>query len=151
VHHSNRWLVLLVAVLAMAFAPAPRPKAPSAKLVEMRRPQGQWEAVSRSRDGQPFEMSPLTRTYLIEGGELVSLSRGRVRARWAVVLDPAKAPGAMDLKHERGPAVLCAYRLSGDALTLCLRTTGADKARPAGLKPRAGVEVMVFLRVKKKP
>jgi uncharacterized protein (TIGR03067 family) len=148
-HLNRRLVVLLAAVLSVAFVPLPRPKARSTVERELKGLGGEWEYVSVTQDGVRVDVSP-GQSELFKGDQLSLLSGGEVTIRWTVAVDPSKKPKAMDLRGVPGVTVLCAYALSGDTLTVAYGDRKAVKGRPADLKPRKGIWVQVLKR-KKRP
>jgi uncharacterized protein (TIGR03067 family) len=148
VRRSNRWPVLLAALLAMAFAPVPKPKPPKPDDAkgELKKLQGTWEYVSVSLSGAKVGVKP-GEADLIKGDQLTCVGAGgQVTARWTVVVDPSKRPKAMDLKSATGLVLLCAYKLEGDTLTVAYGNQDTMKQRPTDLTPRNGVWVQVLKR-----
>jgi uncharacterized protein (TIGR03067 family) len=146
VRHLNRWLVLLVAVLAMAFAPVPKPRSRT----DLEKLQGSWEQAHFSPDGGLWAKGAGVDTY--KGDRLSCVRKGQLLCRWKVALDPSRRPKAIDLKGDNGELLPCAYKLDGDELTLAHPTEPGRNGRPAKLTPHKGAVVTVFKRAKpKKP
>ncbi len=112
-------LLLLAAVLSLAFAPAPLPRPPSGAK-DAQRLQGTWVLVSRMHGG--VESRNGLGKVVIRGDRLFyHCMDGTVASTWFLALDAGKSPTRYDLKEGRAlsPTLQGAYELEGDALRLC--------------------------------
>jgi uncharacterized protein (TIGR03067 family) len=150
VRRSNRWLLLLVAVPGMAFAPVPKPKPAKPDLVkeELKRLQGKWERVSLSLGDLAFRPAKDEALSVFKDDRLTWFVSGKVTDQWRVAPGPATRPGQMDLLGEEGERILCLYKLEGDTLTMCWHADSVE-GRPADLRPLPGVWAQVLKRAKK--
>ena len=144
----NHALVLAVAVLALGFAPAPFPKPPrpDGAKEELKKLEGTWLVVRRTRQGSPVPQRGVT-TVVIAGDRLQFIVDGMVRTEWTITLDVTKTPRVFDrTKVGKPPGVVLRgiYRLEGDTLTLCYRQEGTAAQRPTDFdasKPGAWLQV----------
>jgi RNA polymerase sigma-70 factor (ECF subfamily) len=144
-----RLLVPLLAVLLMAFAPAPLPKAnrggPNADLKAL---QGSWETVSLNLTGAKVDRTPGIDVTVFAGRHVSCVVSGKIATEWTLLLDPAATPKVLDLRNKRGQVLRGIYHLEGDTLTLCYRNE-LDGARPADFRPGKGVGLEVLRRARR--
>lgn len=122
-----RKVILLVAVTAMGFAPAPLPKkaarAPEPRLC------GEWEIHTwtfRGSDGTTFAHE--AGVVRIVPGYLEIRFESGDRLRWSMTLASASSP-RMDLRDaDTGRLRLAISKLEGDTLTIC--HDGPGESRP---------------------
>jgi uncharacterized protein (TIGR03067 family) len=141
--------VLLLAVLAAAFAPAPFPKARSqgdASDADLKALQGTWETVSLDLEGLGAAARPGDVTT-IDRRRMICISRGVEGARWTVRLDATKRPKTLDLING-DKVVRCIYRLEGGALTICFSNRFGGE-RPAAFRGDEGVGLEVLRRARR--
>ena len=113
-------LLLVLAILAGGFAPAPFPRSPrSAKEVpDLKRMQGAWIIVERRSGGRLIANEKAEVT--LRGNRWNFIFNGEVRSEWDVKLDPTASPRALDYVSTRNSVNLLAiYRFEGDKLTVC--------------------------------
>jgi len=141
-----RAAVPLLALVSLAFAPAPWPKVPRDDLAKM---QGEWKRVSASVGGVPVFLNEKQNDTVIAGRNFRQAS-GATGA-WTIALSGGKpgriyfeAPGASKFHHLHG-----IYKLEGDTLTLCTVIT-PGRPRPDSFDDsRPGVWLEVFQRRKR--
>jgi uncharacterized protein (TIGR03067 family) len=151
-----RTCALLLACAALAFAPAPFPRArrpadPNQAL--LKKIQGTWTTVSRTYGGRVMKGRG-EMTVVFSGDRVKYLVNGEVRTVWVITLDTTKKPiifdrAKVDGKSNIGKGMilrgLCS--LEGDTLTVCYRTGGTE--RPGDLeRSRPGVWHHVMKRQK---
>src|SRR5262245_8460500 len=119
--------LLLLAVLCLAFAPAPfrRPDRVADPKDELRRLQGEWVRVSLHIDGKQSTGSTemtVTDTRMQFGG---------ADDRWDISLDVRASPRRIDLVRTNDSKNIFRgiYRLDGDSLTVCARQYGTPADR----------------------
>jgi uncharacterized protein (TIGR03067 family) len=147
----SRFVLLLLAGLSLAFAPAPfRAKKQDAVAVELKALQGEWVIQKYVYCGRPITL-PEGSSEAFAGGRCVVRYAGEVVSRWKITLDHSRSPRVMTMVGE-GPAgyvgkiILCRYRLDGDTLTLCWNEKG--DTIPDNLEPNKSVAVQVYKRKK---
>src|SRR5262245_21435709 len=125
-----RLLPFAVAVLSLAFAPAPFPKSrPSKDTSDLARMQGTWTVVEPTLSGRSVLREPTQ--IKITGTRFEFIVSGEVRSRWEMKLDPTASPRVMDrtsLATQRvggGNVLLCIYRFQGEQLHILYTTSGA--------------------------
>lgn len=141
-----RRVLPLLAVLPLAFAPAPRPK--PADHFELRRLQGEWVLIAEYHEGKQLAPRKMSWVFRGRGFDLID-HEGNYR--WDVTLDPRAKPKAMDQRsaHDGAGEVTvtkAVYQLEGGTLTTCYdMTTDADRPRDLSGK-HAGHCLQVFKR-----
>jgi uncharacterized protein (TIGR03067 family) len=130
-----RRLLPLLALLSLAFAPAPLPK-PSRDADPFLAMSGQWAGG--------HELS-------IREGEIVYDPAGPVTNRYRLRVDPRASPAAYDLFHPTNtgdtPEWKGIYKIQGDTLTLCYND--ARWGRPTAFEgPGRGAATEVYKRVR---
>jgi uncharacterized protein (TIGR03067 family) len=127
--------LLLLAVVCLAFAPAPfpKPKKPDLRKADLKRMQGEWTCVSFIIAGVRQDLSTHTRTARVKGN---LMAFGRPEDTWRLTLDATGVPGRIDF-HRVKPLggidlIRGVYRLDGDMLTICWRLSKEEKDRPTG-------------------
>ena len=140
-------LPLLLALSALAFAPAPLPRPDRAG--DLARLQGGWLLVSRTVGGrEQDEGAP--RVWVFDGSWLRA-SWGRLSEDWHVRLDPRASPRVMqtqtpELKEPgRTRVVNYVYRLDGDTLVVCY-DAGRWRQPPADLGGQGSNDVRLVFR-----
>jgi uncharacterized protein (TIGR03067 family) len=132
-----RRVLLLFALLSLAFAPAPAPKGPAADLAKM---QGVWVVVSFIGDGVRM---PATQenVWTIAGSRVTTTFAGMPSTRFTLELGHGKVPRPIEwvIGEERKPG---RYRLDGDRLEV-----GIGPERPADLSGKGrGIAVWILKR-----
>jgi len=132
-----RYLVLPLAILCLAFAPAPAPKGPAADLAKM---QGVWVVESFIGDGVRM---PATQenVWTIAGNRVTTTFAGMPSTSFTLDLGHGKVPRPVDwvISGERKPG---RYRLDGERLEV-----GLGRERPVDLSGKgAGVAVWALRR-----
>jgi uncharacterized protein (TIGR03067 family) len=143
----------LIAILSLAFAPAPFPrplKADPGK-ADLKKMQGEWECVSWSLNGNPLVTVNRRVTAVYDGNRMSCLTNGVATAKWVVTLDPSKEPKRMDLKDVNAPGetLLGIYKLDGDTLTCAFRNQANTSERPTDFNPHRLMGVEVYKRKKR--
>ena len=113
----------LLAVLSLAFAPAPLPR--KERTTDLERLRGEWKLVSITLQGAPQRWLP--DAVIIEGDRIRYLLGGRAVSEWTLSLDARSSPRrcvmrGMGVAREQEIAV-GVYALHGDVLRLCYRYT----------------------------
>jgi uncharacterized protein (TIGR03067 family) len=132
----SKYLLFLAVGLTLAFAPAPFPRASRRERSEddLKKSQGTWEIVSRTRGGQA--VGHVVATAEIGSGKytLVNAS-GNWRSPFIMALDHRAKPRTIDLKSEKGNASARGiYELKGDLLRLSY-VFRDDGLRPGDARP----------------
>jgi uncharacterized protein (TIGR03067 family) len=129
-----RSLLFLAAVLALAFAPAPFPRARRDRSDDdPRKIQGTWEIVSRTRGGKAISHI-VARAEIVDGKYTLVDAAGSWRSPFVMALGPRAKPPTIDLKSEKGTFTMTGiYELRGDSLRLCY-ITGGRGVRPASFE-----------------
>src|SRR5262245_53721610 len=134
-----RTIFLALALLSLAFAPAPFPRRERAQ-DEAKRIEGHWQQVSGTNVGV---------TMLIEPGRLIfSGWKGidpSTRIVYDLTLDPLKRPATYDVADQgrKEAEFLGIYKLEGDTLISCCRL--AHLGRPTAFEGT----IAVYQRVKR--
>jgi uncharacterized protein (TIGR03067 family) len=145
-----RCALLTLALLSLAFAPAPfpRPSKPSGLKGDLKALQGMWQQIDAPA-GHPADV-----VLTVAGDRFTFSRRGKVASDWTARLDPTKTPAALDLRNARPPGagvvpeVLGVYVLQGDTLRFAY-SLGGPGSRPAAVAAGPGVQLMSFRRSKK--
>ena len=141
-----RQLLPLLAVLCLAFAPAPfpRPDRPA----DLRKLEGEWVLVSLTSGG----VTDHPRKWLFISGHSLSITAAGSAyvSRYRFTLNPKASPPNIDLRMFHGNTVThrmnSSYLLRGDELLICYHLAARDRqpAEVSGRKP--GTCLMVFKR-----
>jgi uncharacterized protein (TIGR03067 family) len=135
-----------LALLCLAFAPAPFPKPDTGK-EDLKKMQGVWVLVSRTCEGKP--VSHIVATIEINGAQFTYIdATGSWKRTWLLSLDAKKAPRHFDAKCKHPPFELMRgiYKLEGAALIMC-STIEDMQERPANFADgNAKVDLEVFRR-----
>ena len=137
-------LLLIAAVLPLAFAPAPLPRtSPRKEVSDLSKMQGTWDVVERHLGGSSVLREPSQ--VRIRGTRFQFVVRGEVRSDWTIELAPAEQPRRMDRRAfgGGGATMLGIYRFDGDRLTLCYSQHGT---RPTRFDSQGGYFLMVLRR-----
>ena len=141
-----RRAMLLLAVVCLAFAPAPLPKPD--RRSDAQKLEGEWERVRLYNGGSVFPEKPGEVTLTISGTVAAFSLRGMEQTKWDVKLAPLKSPKGLDLVGQgdsNGTIQHGIYRLEGGTLTYCYH----GSARPTSFDPAApGVFIQVLKRKK---
>jgi uncharacterized protein (TIGR03067 family) len=140
-----RFTILISAVLATAFAPAPK-QASATK--DLRRMQGDWVRSSRSIGKNVREDGALR--VRIDGDRL-SYSRGKAElGSWRISLGKAGKLRTVDKfttgENGRKYRWLGVYEFRGASMVVCWTEWCDDPDRPRGFEPMHDVEVEVYTR-----
>jgi uncharacterized protein (TIGR03067 family) len=116
---------------------------------ELKRFQGDWQAVAVKRDGKTTEGDALKgKGWRFDGNKLIPLDD--VKDEATITLDPTKKPATVDIKDKNGKVNQGIYKFTGDdKLTVCARS---DSTRPKEFDAAkdSGNIVIELERVKKK-
>src|SRR5262245_57450623 len=110
----------LLAVLSLAFAPAPLPRKERAN--DLDRLRGEWTLVSMTVRGFSDPAAP--DAAIIEGGRITYFKGGRVASVWTLSVGTRSAPRRCVMRGPGDTQRLVAagvYALDGDVLTMCYR------------------------------
>jgi uncharacterized protein (TIGR03067 family) len=110
-------LCLAAALLSLAFAPAPFPRARRTR-DDLTRIQGTWILESAMSGGKP---TPSKLQAIIAQDHLFLVDNGG-KYRWDFTIDPTARPKALDMRFPRGNTsdlLRTAYSLEGDTLKIC--------------------------------
>src|SRR4051812_1909678 len=103
----------LVAVVSLAFAPAPLPR-PVSRAVDLERMQGTWLLVQDRRNGPPAHLPALQ--AVVRRDRLTFLLGGKVADSWVITASPATKAKALDLSRDEALSpnrILAVYALEG--------------------------------------
>jgi uncharacterized protein (TIGR03067 family) len=143
-----RWFVLPLAVLGLAFAPAPLPR--QDRRTDLEKLQGEWVTVSSVLEGGVQTFRPNEDRVVFKGDQLSFVIGGSVSARWTVRLGSAQKLRTLDLRGDRATDfILGIYQLEGDKLTICNRNMSGSTERPTDFVGRQGVWLHVYKRGKR--
>jgi uncharacterized protein (TIGR03067 family) len=147
----KRLPTLVLACLALAFAPAPFPK-PDSNKDALAKLQGVWMPVAITLEsGSPPAAFPWDRMEITKE-QMTYFRNGGVVSQWKVTLDARKSPKVIDCQGaggNHGALYQGVYRLKGDTLTICSAQV-ANGGRPARVTPsRSGQMLEVFQRGKR--
>jgi uncharacterized protein (TIGR03067 family) len=140
---------LLLAAVALGFAPAPPPR-PNSK-ADLKAMQGAWLLTTVRADGQPETLGRFP--VEVEGNRVRYLCAGRVVYEFVLALDAARSPKRYVTKGT-GPAsrdwvVRGIYSLEGDTLKFCYNDRG--ESRPQAFDgPKRGKFIQVWKREAKR-
>ncbi len=140
-----RRVLPLIAVLSLAFAPAPFPK-PHQSKHDFKKMQGMWRQTYLLEKGKRVKL-PYKKIWLFEEDRIYEvLDDAVIHILW-FSLDARASPRSIDIRSSRDDPSpgLGRYRLEGDTLTLCF----GDKKRPDGLSGDEG-RVLVWIWVRKR-
>jgi uncharacterized protein (TIGR03067 family) len=145
-----RLAALLLAVLAMGFAPAPFPR-PDKGAADLKKIQGQWVQVAFRRGGDAKSVGNMT--LEISGDRLKWFRRGEPTVEWAVKLNGKEKPGRLESKGVAGSVqgfvFRGVYRLEGNTLTICYMRSNEERERAKDFEDtRPDVWLEVFDRKK---
>ena len=134
---------LALVVLGPLSAQEPKEKVPSDK----EKIQGKWKLISFEADGEK-ETEQVGMIWVFDRDKLVMGDEGDFSYR----LEPSKTPKQIDAtgKPEEGfpaPGMVGIYKLEGDTLTLCWRTTRAKELLKGGASDELKVRPSVFQSV----
>jgi uncharacterized protein (TIGR03067 family) len=132
-------LLLVAAVVSLAFAPAPLPR-PAPNKDDRMQLQGTWERLTYTLGGQPVPLvapngGPI---HAVFTGDHVTFTQGALtHGKWRITLDTRKSPKSFEMTWEQtGRTLWGVYELKGDTLTMCCSTN--ERERPTdfdGSKP----------------
>jgi uncharacterized protein (TIGR03067 family) len=138
--------LLLFALVSLAFAPAPLPKADGPS--DAQKLQGTWERTHIYNGTLHLPEKPREVILRIKGEKAAFSRNGEEQTRWAIKLDAKTSPKGLDLvglDDSKGFIQHGIFRLEGDTLTWCYSGT----ARPASFDRSApGVFLMILKRMK---
>jgi uncharacterized protein (TIGR03067 family) len=145
-----RYVVPLIAVLTMAFAPVPFPKTTKPdRRADLEKLRGSWVRVSYSSGGQRFSDGD---TIVEFAGNCMTMCRGG-KSEWVVRIDPKKNPKHINLKGVSDPVENCrfvgVYRLDGDTLIIACCHGSTETDRPMNFDGGQGIIVQTLKRTKK--
>lgn len=140
-----RATALAVAILALAFAPAPFRKPDRFRAEDdLAKLQGDWLRVRYKGNAEPRPM-----TLRAEGGRIRYVPWDN---SWTVRLDSTRRPRRIDIVRDDDPTEFYrgVYRFEGDTFTYCIRNNVSEAERPLDFDPTAesGAWVAVFERKK---
>ena len=133
-----RTSLLVLALLSLAFAPAPFPRRDRAR-DDAKRIEGRWRQVMGPNVGM---------NVLIEHGRMIfsdwKMSSPGSRISYDLTINPRERPATFDLDYGTDGATFVAiYKVEGDTLIFCIRR--AHLGRPTAF---AGPDTEVYKRVK---
>jgi uncharacterized protein (TIGR03067 family) len=140
-----RRVLPLVAVLCLAFAPAPFPK-PYQSNVDFKKLQGMWVQTYLLEKGKRVKL-PYKKIWLFEGDRIYEVfDDAAIHILWFSI-DARSTQRNIYLRSSQNdpPSHFGRYRLAGDTLTLCI----SHKKRPDGLSGDEG-KVLVWIWVRKR-
>jgi uncharacterized protein (TIGR03067 family) len=139
--------LLAIAVVSLAFAPAPfsRPARRDNNESDLKKMQGKWVRIRNTVDGAEWG-----------GGTPVTITGNRMQFpspddAWTITLDVAKSSRWIDLVQVNQPQsnFRGVYRVQGNMLTICWRHNVTPANRPTSFAPKqSGVWYQVFERRK---
>src|SRR5262245_14378404 len=112
-------ILLLLAMLSLAFAPVPKPR-PDSSTLDLKAIQGEWVLVARISGGNPS--SHCVALVKVSAGEWTYLNAdGSWKKTWSLSLDARKSPRHFDSKYKQVPFEVQRgiYKICGDTLTMC--------------------------------
>ena len=135
-------LVLVLASLSLAFAPAPFPRRQPAFASDAQRIQGDWLLTTQFHNGSETRTTDGTRWVFGQGGKMQIVSGGRFD--WTYSINPAATPRTLDMSFG-GNVLRAVYSVDNDTLTITYNPGDWGK-RPAGLRASANDLRMTFKR-----
>jgi uncharacterized protein (TIGR03067 family) len=123
-------LCLAAALLSLAFAPAPFPRAKRPK-DDLTRMQGNWVLISAMSGGTP----QTSKLQAIIARDHLFLVDPAGKYRWNITIDPRASPKALDMRLPAGNSstlLRTAYSLEGDTLKICYQP-GQWAVRPTSV------------------
>jgi uncharacterized protein (TIGR03067 family) len=144
-----RPLLVMLAVVALGFAPVPFRK-PDPVKSELQKLQGEWELTRWDAEGGRVEVSPGDYRVVIVKDGFSHYNRANLLARSVLRFDRTR-PGVMEVKRSDGEAdetIHLRYRVEGDTLTYAFHNANVRPDAPARLAPGEGVTFKVFRRKK---
>ena len=138
---------LLLAALALGFAPAPPPRSDRSE-ADLKNMQGAWVLVTITGEGgQTIEKAGALR--LVIKGDRAKNHRGEMSSEYALTLDPSTSPKRYVFKPvgraRTEPVSRGIYSVGGGTLKFC--TDGPGEAPPRAFEgPRAGTFLYVYKR-----
>lgn len=141
------WRIVPLAVLCLAFAPAPLPRKDrgSAEVAALKLLQGEWIQV-KSKIGTA-DVRGNNDTMSIAGRTVTYLTGGQATAIWNCRIDTTRVPTQLAY-YEKGQLLLVIYRLDGDTLTMSWQNDGNARGRPVDFEGGPGIGVSVYQRKK---
>lgn len=144
----TRHVLILGALIAVGFAPAPLPRAKPVTKSDQQLLEGTWEMTSRSNGGAAIGVDGAPRLRVV--GERMTWLYPDHPSEWEARFDQTRKPKTLDMKGLTGFATdrssVAIYSLDGDTFTICYRQDGQ---RPSDLTGQErGVWRMVYRRVK---
>jgi uncharacterized protein (TIGR03067 family) len=147
----RRSALLLLALLSLAFAPAPLPRpakrGPNGE--ELKKMQGTWALVSEREEGRQLRVGNVR--AVIEDNDLTFFVGGKKTGEWTFTLNATTKPKALDMQMcPPGDLLIRAvYALEGDTLTICQGGL-VPRRRPADLSGQGPLGIkQVWKRVKR--
>jgi uncharacterized protein (TIGR03067 family) len=117
----------LLALMSLAFAPAPFPKERSKS--DLRKLQGEWVQVRE--ENAHFGVTHPQRRLVIAGSKATLYPGGQLTIGAALSLDPGRSPRTLEFRFPGAPAgqrlMRKSYRLDGDVLELCYDPANWEK------------------------
>jgi uncharacterized protein (TIGR03067 family) len=130
----------LLAILCLAFAPAPFPRI---NRTDIQKLQGEWKVISEAFEGR---MRPHRVSAIRFAGH--SLSEASGGGRCDVILDESRCPKGMEMVYGAKlaePVRLCAvYTLQGDVLRICYYSI--QEGRPRDLSGKGTMQYLSVYR-----
>jgi uncharacterized protein (TIGR03067 family) len=137
-----RRILPFIALLSLAFAPAPFPK-PKKPIDGPKAIQGTWKILSRTYEGRT--VSHVVATVEVIGGRWTyANATGSWRANWTISLSGKGPPWSFDAKSEGSPNSVSygICEIKGDKLTRCYSRSAAERPNDFdGSKPGRWLEV----------
>jgi len=123
--------LLALAVLSLAFAPAPKRKLDPTSKEDLKKMQGHWVLTSITFEGGPAACVGAGRMTVSGTRMQEPWLGGKGVTEYTITLNAAKTPKKLDAVL-RGEVLRLVYELSGDELRMCY-TAGGSKVRPAAV------------------
>jgi uncharacterized protein (TIGR03067 family) len=146
----SRLVLIGVAALSLAFAPAPLPRRSPSRGDDFNRIQGTWVMQEQGQGGNKVKLDGNTRWVL--GAGKLEIRDGSSSYKWDYKIDPKSAPRALDMSYRPGgpgtdaSELKALYSLDGDTLVIGY-SPGSWSKRPQSLgRDEPGLLTLTFRR-----